>query len=305
MKRAALILVLVAFSIAGFVETATAEAPELLIRTDDVGMSHTVNLGVRKLIETGIPFSASVMIACPWYLEAAEILKDNPQVSVGIHLMVNSEWEQYKWGPVLGQSAVPSLVDENGHFFSTIPELLSNEPDLGEVEAELRAQIERAKRAGLDIDYFDYHMGAVVSTPEMLEIVERLAKEYRVGLARYFEEPSASLWHVEPDKKLSTLLDVVDKARKGKPTLVVIHLGMETEEMNAMIDINNPNDPYRVAKHRQAELQAMVSPAFRKAVAERGIGFVTYGDLVERYGLESMKRPEGAGYSMDVGDDED
>ena len=67
MKRAALILVLVAFSIAGFVETATAQAPELLIRTDDVGMSHTVNVGVRKLVETGIPFSASVMIACPWY----------------------------------------------------------------------------------------------------------------------------------------------------------------------------------------------------------------------------------------------
>jgi predicted glycoside hydrolase/deacetylase ChbG (UPF0249 family) len=303
MKRAALIVVLVAFSIAGFVETATAEAPELLIRTDDVGMSHTVNLGVRKLVETGIPFSASVMIACPWYLEAAEILKDNPQVTVGIHLMLNSEWEHYKWGPVLGQSGVPSLVDQNGHFFPTIDALLANEPDLEEVEAELRAQIERARRAGLDIDYFDYHMGAVVSTPEMIAIVERLAKEYGVGLSRYFGEPSASLWHIEPDKKLPTLLSIVDEMKGDKPTLVVAHLGLETPEMGAMVDLNYPTDPYRVAKHRQAELDALTSPAFRQAVTDRGIGFVTYRDMVDRYGLESMKRPRVAGYSMEEQED--
>jgi predicted glycoside hydrolase/deacetylase ChbG (UPF0249 family) len=284
-------------------EAVAAESPEILIRTDDVGMSHTVNLGVRKLIATGIPFSTSVMIACPWYLEAAEILKESPQVSVGIHLMLNSEWEHYKWGPVLGRSAVPSLVDENGHFFPTIEALLANDPDPGEVEAELRAQIERARRAGLDIDYFDYHMGAVVSTPEMIEIVERLAKEYGVGLSRYFGEPSASLWHIEPDKKLPTLLGIVDEMRSDRPTLVVAHLGLETPEMRAMVDLNYPADPYRVAQHRQAELDAVTSPAFRKAVTERGIRFITYRDLVDRYGLESMRRPTTAEYSMDVEED--
>jgi predicted glycoside hydrolase/deacetylase ChbG (UPF0249 family) len=272
---------------------------KLLIRTDDVGMSHTVNLAVRKFIETGVPFSASVMIACPWYLEAAEILRDNPQVSVGIHLMLNSEWEHYKWGPVLGRSKVPSLVDENGHFFATAAELMANGMELGEVELELRAQIERAKRAGLDIDYFDYHMGTAVSTPELTDIVEKLADEYGVGLSRYFGEPSASLWAVEPDKKLSSLLGVVGQAKAGRPTLVVIHLGLETPEMSALVDVNNPDDPYRVAKHRQAELDALTSPAFRRAVAERGIEFVTYRDMVEQYEIESMKRPGSTGYSME------
>src|SRR6185295_9772239 len=47
----------------------------LIIRTDDVGMSHSVNMAVQRLIETGLPLSVSVMFACPWYQEAAEILK--------------------------------------------------------------------------------------------------------------------------------------------------------------------------------------------------------------------------------------
>ena len=42
---------------------AGAKGPkQLLIRCDDIGMSHTVNMAVRELIETGMPFSASVMI---------------------------------------------------------------------------------------------------------------------------------------------------------------------------------------------------------------------------------------------------
>jgi predicted glycoside hydrolase/deacetylase ChbG (UPF0249 family) len=295
-----LVFIVLIVSLAAVAATAQkpAEVPELLIRTDDVGMSHTVNLGVRKMIETGIPFSASVMIACPWYLEAAEILRDSPQVSVGIHLTLNSEWEHYKWGPVLGSSRVPSLVDENGHFHTTGEDFAAADIDLDEVRAELRAQIERALRAGLDVDYLDYHMGTAASTPELLSIVEDLASEHGLGLSRYFGEPSASLWHIEPDEKLTTLLDVVQRVESGRSTLLVMHLGLETPEMEALVDINNPSDPYRVAEHRQAELDAITSPAFRRAAAERQISFVTYADLIERHGLEAMRRPESGGYSM-------
>lgn len=277
---------------------------ELAIRCDDVGMCHSGNMAIRKLLETGLPFSASVMVACPWYLEAAEILRDQPQVSVGIHLTLNSEWEHYKWGPVLGRSRVPSLVDENGHFHATEAAFAAAEPDLAEVEMELRAQIDRARRAGLRVDYLDYHMLTAVSTPELREIVERLAREHGLGLAMYFGERSASLWDVAPEKKLTTLLDVVGRLRPGGPTLVVMHLGLETPEMSALVDLNNPRDPFRVARHRQAELEALTSPAFRWAVAARGIELTTYREIIARRGLERMQRPLGApGYSM--GDDEE
>ena len=92
---------------------------------------------------------------------------------------------------------------------------------------------------------------------------------------------------------------VVDSLEDGRETLLVMHLGLETPEMRALVDVNNPRDPYRAAQHRQAELQALTSAAFLRAVEERGIGFVTYRDLVERRGLEAMRRPEDTGYSMD------
>lgn len=49
-------------------------------------MSHSVNMGLEKLIETGLPVSVSVMFPCPWYQETVEILKRHPAVAVGIHL---------------------------------------------------------------------------------------------------------------------------------------------------------------------------------------------------------------------------
>ncbi len=283
----------------GSLPAAADEPPELLLRIDDIGMNHTVNTAMRELLRTGMPFSASVMVPCPWFPEAAKILQDNPQVSVGIHLTLNSEWADYRWGPLLGATTVPSLVDENGYLFHTAAELFEHGMDIGEVESELRAQIEQALRAGLDVDYLDYHMLTAISTPELRAVVEKLAQEFGVGLSQYFGEPSVSLWDVEPDRKLVTLLDAVEQARPGEATLVVLHLGEQTPEMNALVDANNPLDPYRVALHRAEELDAITSQAFLRAAEARGIRFVTYEDVVERRGLDDMRAPEAAGYSLD------
>lgn len=96
--------------------TAQNNPPQVLLRIDDNGMNHSVVAASKQIAETGIPFSTSVMFTCPWYQEAVEVLKQFPNVSVGVHLVLNSEWKYYRWGPVLGQTAVPSLVDDDGFF---------------------------------------------------------------------------------------------------------------------------------------------------------------------------------------------
>ena len=53
-----------------------------------------------------MPISVSVLFVCPWYQEAVDILKKYPNVTVGVHLALNSEWRGYRWGPVLGKAGV-------------------------------------------------------------------------------------------------------------------------------------------------------------------------------------------------------
>jgi hypothetical protein len=72
--------------------------PQLLIRLDDIGMSHSVNMAVEKLAKTGIPFSASVQFACPWYQEAVAILKKYPN-EYRRSSYADLEWRAYRWGP--------------------------------------------------------------------------------------------------------------------------------------------------------------------------------------------------------------
>ena len=57
----------------------------VLIRCDDIGMSRSVNMAAKKVLETGLPVSMSVMVPCPWFDDAVALLKQYPQ-QVGQHL---------------------------------------------------------------------------------------------------------------------------------------------------------------------------------------------------------------------------
>ncbi len=275
----------------------TSDVPAvLLIRCDDIGMCHTVNQAAQQVIETGLPFSASVMFACPWYQEAVDILKGHPEISVGVHLTLNAEWKNYRWGPILGQGGVPSLVDSCGYFFPSRKLFFDNNPKIEEVEMELRAQIQRALQSGLHIDYVDYHMGTAVDTPELRALVERLAQEYGLGISRYFGEVDMkSIYSVAPPHKTDSLAAIVKRLEPGTKHLAVFHIGMATPEMNALVDMN-PGGLPQMSLHRQAELKALCSKKFQKVLKARNIRLVTYREIIAEVGLENMKSPVSNGY---------
>ncbi len=268
------------------------ERSSVLLRCDDWGMSHAVNMAARKVLETGFPVSASVMFACPWYQEAVEILKGPTNVSVGVHLTLNAEWKNYRWGPVAGASNVPSLVDSLGYFFPTRALLFGNKPSLVEIERELRAQVKRAVASGLRIDYVDYHMGAAVQTPETRAIVEKIAAEYKLGISRYFGEKDVrgTFYSAPPEWKLDTLLAAAQSLPAGGIHLFVFHVGIDTPELSALQDFNEFG-PKEMSRHRQAELNALLSPEFQKLIHKPEFRLVSYRQLIEEIGLNSMKRP--------------
>ena len=245
-----------------------------------------------------MPFSASVMFACPWYQEAVDILKDQPQVTVGIHLTLNAEWKNYRWGPVAGKSAVPSLVDEFGFFFPSRATLYENEPTLEDIETELRAQIERAINSGLNIRYVDYHMGTAVDKPEYRALLEDLAVEYKLAISRYYGEVDVESMYAAPiAEKKETLLNTTRSLKSGQFNLLVTHVGYDDDELGAMVDLN-PFGPPNMSKHRNAELDALVSDEFRKMLNEENIELLNYADLIDEFGIEGMVSPVTPGLKI-------
>jgi hypothetical protein len=263
----------------------------LVIRSDDAGMSHSVNMALEKLISTGLPVSVSVMVPTPWYLETVDMLKRHPNVSVGVHLTLNSEWKNYRWGPVLGRTAVPSLVDADGYFFPSSEALDRNHPDLKQVEAELRAQIDRAVHSGMKVDYIDYHMGTVYDNPQFREIAERLAKEYSLGMMEYFGDPRYNpQYEAHPQDKPDSLVALVGRLQPGF-TVLVTHVGIDNAELGALLDMNTDGGLPDMSKNRQGELDALLSPRFSEAVKARNVRLITYRQLIQMQGLQSMRRP--------------
>jgi predicted glycoside hydrolase/deacetylase ChbG (UPF0249 family) len=271
---------------------AVGSAPTyLIVRSDDGGMSHSVNMALERLIRTGMPVSVSVMFPTPWYQETVDLLKRHPDVAVGVHLTLNSEWKNFRWGPVAGRSAVPTLVDADGFFFPTSEALHRNTPDLRQVELELRAQIERARRSGLRIDYVDYHMGTVSRYPEFREIAERLAREYGLGMSGYFGEVRDNpQYSAAPPSKGDSLVAMIDRLRTPF-NLLVTHVGIDDAELGALIDMNVDGGLPDMSRNRQGELDALTSSRFRDTLRARNVTLITYRQLIEMQGLKSMRRP--------------
>ncbi len=151
-----------------------------VIHADDVGMSHAANVGAFAALDAGPATCASVMVPCPWFTEAAEMARARPAIDLGVHLTLNAEFDGYRWGPVAGRTEVPSLVDAAGHLHRTSRETVKS-GSVDDVRTELRAQIDAALVAGIDVTHLDSHMGTVFH-PKFFDVYLELGREYRLPL---------------------------------------------------------------------------------------------------------------------------
>ena len=262
----------------------------LIVRLDDIGFCHGVNEAFEKVANEGVVSAVSVIVNTPWLDEAVEILKEHPEISVGLHTCLNSEWTPYKWGSVLPAKEVPSLVDQWGNFFPSRKLFMDNKPDLNEFEKELRAQLNLAIAKGLNLSYMDHHMSAAVETPAMQEIFEGLAKEYGLAISRWFGETQAdSIYSVTPEAKADILVENINKLEKPGTYLLVCHIGTNNPEMAALIDLN-PGGLKNMSVHRAAETNALCDPRLKKVIQDKDIEVVGY-DVFQKNFLDEMINP--------------
>ena len=156
--------------------TSTA-GKRVVIHEDDVGMSHGANMAFAELSRLGTCSSGSVMAPCPWFPEAAQLAVANPEFDLGVHLTLTSEQKPYRWRPLTAPPRSAGLTDELGYFWPDVPRARGAHPEA--VEAELRAQVECAVAAGIDITHLDCHMGAA-QMPEFTAILRRIGQDYRL-----------------------------------------------------------------------------------------------------------------------------
>ncbi|MES2867286.1 polysaccharide deacetylase family protein [Microbacterium profundi] len=134
------------------------EARAIILNADDFGMCHAANEAITELLVAGHLDSSTVMLPCAWAPEALQFAAAHPHASVGVHLVLTSEWSRYRWRPLTG--AGTSLVDRDG-CFPTEVRTVEERASVEDVTAELAAQIDAALAAGVDVTHLDNHMGSV------------------------------------------------------------------------------------------------------------------------------------------------
>jgi chitin disaccharide deacetylase len=140
----------------------------LILHVDDAGMSLESNEGAIAALTKGAATSVSVMMPCPWVPGFVKWLRTHPDIDAGLHLTLTSEWNDYRWGPVAGRSAVPGLTDSTGNLWQSVADVARHAtPD--EIAAEISAQLNRARAMGFQPTHLDTHMGTVYATPEFLK----------------------------------------------------------------------------------------------------------------------------------------
>jgi predicted glycoside hydrolase/deacetylase ChbG (UPF0249 family) len=270
-----------------------AAAKLLIVHADDLGMAHSINDASIKAFASGLVKSGSIMMPCSWVPEIADYAHKTPDADLGLHLTLTSEWRFYRWGPLLPRERVGSLFDESGYLYLTEREAASHAA-VNEVEMEIRAQIERARKLGIQPTHLDSHMGTLYQSKELFETLLRVAREHNLPVRvskEWFDRMSYLPSLLKPNDVVLDQIVSIDPgvtaegwskfysdALKKLPagvTEFVVHLAHDDEEMRA-IAIDHPNWG---SAWRQRDYEFFTSEALRKLLEEHQIKLITWRDL--------------------------
>lgn len=159
----------------------------LILNADDVGSTHASNVAAMECLGSGSLTSASILAPAPWFPEIAAYAREHPEADLGVHLTLNCEYSAYRWRPLTDRAVAPGLYDEEGYLWRTVEEAVEH-VSVEEAERELRAQIEAALAAGVDVTHLDTHMGTVVQQ-KFIETYVSLGLEYGIPLFSFRANP--------------------------------------------------------------------------------------------------------------------
>ena len=244
---------------------------KLIINADDFGYCKGINLGIIECFQNGVVTSATLMANMPGAEHAANLAKENPNLGVGVHLVLTCGY------PV--RSDVPSLVREGGEFHRRGDMHKFAEPD--DIEKELNSQMETFLSLGLKPSHIDSHHH-VHGLEKVFPIVEKIAKKHGVPVRKLDE--SLGYKEIKMTDRLITdffgtnlttvhLIDILESSLSSETVEVMCHPGYLDEAILTGSSYNLP---------RVKEMSILTDPEIQENIAMRNIQLVSYKELGNR-----------------------
>lgn len=226
----------------------------IVTRGDDAGSCKSADLALLDCARGGVLKNIGIMAPGPSFDHAISVLKDLKGVAFGLHVCLNAEWETVKWGPVLPASQVPTLVEDDGAFTQNPDVLRDRGFSVEEAMVEVKAQLDKVRKAGIEVTYLDEHMGiSWIGFRDELAALCRSEGLVDHATVEYLD------WYQ------TDLLSAVKAAPDGA-YVVVNHPGFDAPDMQ---EFNLKGEPKGVvAKEREADRLLWLSPTLHTAVAE-------------------------------------
>lgn len=202
---------------------------KVLFNADDFGLTKGVTDGIIKAHQEGIVTSTTLMMNGLATEYAVRKAKENPNLKVGIHLVLS-------WGKPICID-VPHLLNETGEFKYNSRYTEMDPPNIEEVEKEWTAQIEKFLALGLPLHHIDSHHHIHGWEP-LKDLVVHLAKKYNVPV-RYADSLkdheelllTEALWLDFYGEKISEDLFEQMKHLKAKSVEVMTHPALVDEDL--------------------------------------------------------------------------
>jgi hopanoid biosynthesis associated protein HpnK len=158
----------------------------LIVTGDDFGASPGVNAAIVRAYDEGILTGASLLVTGECASEAVVLARERPQLATGLHLALCDATSASPPG------AIPDLVTPDGRFPASpgrtgmVYWIWRRRRD-GQLEKEIRAQVERYLETGLPLDHVDGHHHLHMH-PVAFDILLRCMEDYKIPWVRLVEE---------------------------------------------------------------------------------------------------------------------
>lgn len=283
----------------------------LIVNADDFGFTPGVNRAIVQAHTNGVVTSSTLMANGRAFAEAVQLAKVSPKLSVGCHVVL------IDGQPILNTATLPTIADPEGFrdgLKSFAARALAGRMKPSEIQAEVKAQIQKIQSAGIVVSHVDSHKHTHIF-PQILRPLLRAARECGVYAVRNPFGPRFPLRSSQLLRRPNLWTRLAEVQVLGRfagqfrravaqehfatpaGTLGIEVTGTLDETLFQAIAESIPEGTWefvchpgyndadlaaantRLRQSRELELRVLTMPEARNILAQRGIQLISYHDL--------------------------